>query len=143
MKRESIMLGVIGLLAGLLIAGTTAVLAVNNDNHTMMGRLGMDSDSHHSMMDDSDMSMADMSNMLKGKTGDDFDESFIGQMIVHHQGAIDMALLAKNNAKHDEVKKLAEDILSAQSREIDMMQSWQSDWGYKSTNSTQMNGMSH
>ena len=46
-----------------------------------------------------------------------------------------MAKLAKDNAKHDEIKKLADDILSAQSKEIDMMQTWQTDWGYESSSS--------
>ena len=83
-------------------------------------------------MRNEDMAMGEMTNMLKNKTGDDFDKAFIEQMIIHHQGAIDMAKLAQNNAKHDEVKNLANDILSAQSKEIDMMQIWQGDWGYKS-----------
>jgi len=79
------------------------------------------------------MTMSQMSEDLRGRTGDDFDQAFISGMIEHHQGAIDMANLAKENAKHDEIKKLADDILSAQSKEIDMMQTWQADWGYKST----------
>jgi uncharacterized protein (DUF305 family) len=65
---------------------------------------------------------------------------------VHHQGAIDMANLVKDNAKHDELKSLANDILAAQSREIEMMRSWQTQWGYSSTSShepSNMNGMSH
>jgi uncharacterized protein (DUF305 family) len=63
--------------------------------------------------------------------GDDFDKAFLKEMIDHHQGAIDMAMLAEANAKHGEIKKLSQDILSAQSSEIDMMQTWQTDWGYK------------
>jgi uncharacterized protein (DUF305 family) len=83
------------------------------------------------MMDNDDMSMSEMTSKLQGKTGDDFDKAFISDMIAHHQGAIDMAKLAKANAKHDEIKKMADDIISAQSKEIDMMQTWQGDWGYK------------
>lgn len=77
------------------------------------------------------MTMAQMSEALKTKTSDDFDKLFLTEMIDHHQGAIDMAKLAKTNAKHDEIKKMADDIISAQSKEIDMMQTWQGDWGYK------------
>jgi len=51
-------------------------------------------------------------------------------MIMHHQGAIEMANLAKQQAKHEEIKNMANDIISAQSKEIDMMQSWQTNWGY-------------
>lgn len=71
------------------------------------------------------MSMNGMQSQLQGKTGDDFDKNFIDMMIAHHQGAIQMAGLAKQNAKHDEVKKMAGDIISAQSKEIDMMKEWQ------------------
>lgn len=144
MKKEAILFGVIGLLAGLLIAGTTAVLAVNNDNHSMMRMIGMNMDRMHQEMTDdhSSMSMADMTEQLKTKTGDDFDKAFIEMMIAHHEGAIDMAKLTEANAKHDEVKKLGQDIISAQSREIDMMQTWQTDWGYKNTpQSHDMNNM--
>ena len=35
--------------------------------------------------------------MLKNKTGDDFDKAFIEQMIIHHQGAIEMATLVLLN----------------------------------------------
>lgn len=82
---------------------------------------------------DSSMTMSQMTADLESKAGDDFDKAFIASMIDHHQGAIDMAKLAQNNAKHDEVKQLATDILAAQSKEIDMMQTWQTDWGYKVT----------
>lgn len=92
----------------------------------------------HMMMDDDDMmdhdamsmSMNDMSGMLEGRTGDAFDEAFIEGMIPHHQGAIDMAKAAQASAKHAEIKAMAEDIITAQQSEIDMMKQWQKDWGY-------------
>jgi uncharacterized protein (DUF305 family) len=79
----------------------------------------------------SDTSMSEMTNSLKPLKGDEFDKAFIDHMIAHHQGAIDMAKLIETNAKHDQLKQLGQDIISAQSKEIDMMQSWQVDWGYK------------
>jgi hypothetical protein len=84
-----------------------------------------------SMMNDGmGMSMHGMTMMLEGKTGDAFDAAFIEMMIPHHQGAIDMAKLAQQNAKHVEIQQMAEDIISAQQREIDEMKQWQSSWGY-------------
>jgi uncharacterized protein (DUF305 family) len=68
--------------------------------------------------------------MLQGKTGDVFDEAFIRMMIPHHQGAIDMARLAQKNAKHQEIKDMADDIISAQQSEIDLMKQWLEAWGY-------------
>lgn len=76
------------------------------------------------------MSMDDMAAMLEGKTGDAFDEAFLEGMIPHHQGAIDMARAAQTSAKHEEIKRMAEDIISAQQREIDQMRQWMRDWGY-------------
>jgi len=83
---------------------------------------------HEQMMGDSEMTMGDMVNSLKGKTGDDFDKTFISEMIVHHEGAVEMAEAALKNAKHEEIKKMAEDIISAQTREIDQMKEWQRSW---------------
>jgi hypothetical protein len=84
----------------------------------------------HDMDDMMSMSMDDMSAMLEGKTGDEFDAAFIEGMIPHHQGAIDMAQAALQSAKHEEIKAMARDIMSAQQREIDQMKQWQQSWGY-------------
>lgn len=51
----------------------------------------------------------------------DVNTDFAQMMITHHQGAIEMAKLADDNAEHDEIKDLAEAIISAQEREIDVM----------------------
>lgn len=144
MKKESIMIGVIGLLVGVVLTGFVAGQAVNNNNSSMMRMMGMHTSTNsEGMMDDDDMSMGEMTTMLNSKTGDDFDKAFIEQMIIHHQGAIDMAKLAEANAKHDEIKNLSKDILSAQSKEIDEMQTWQTDWGYKTTPSIESHNMMH
>lgn len=75
-----------------------------------------------------DMMMEDMTASLRDKNGDAFDRAFIAEMIIHHQGAIDMARLALTQAKHQEIKDLAEDIISAQTREISQMEAWQASW---------------
>ena len=51
----------------------------------------------------------------------DVNTDFAQMMITHHQRAIEMAKLAADNAEHDEIKDLAEAIISAQEREIDVM----------------------
>lgn len=85
----------------------------------------------HDMGDDMmGMSMNDMAAMLDGKTGDAFDKAFIEGMIPHHQGAIDMARAAQTSAKHEEIKRMADAIISAQQQEIDQMNQWLKDWGY-------------
>lgn len=140
MKREPLLYGAIGLLAGILIAGSATVLTVNNDNHPMMRVMGMNTEHSHEKPPAShnEMSMANMTEQLKSKSGDDFDKAFIEMMISHHEGAIIMAKLAPARAKHDEIKKLSEDVISAQTKEINDMRQWQKDWGYTGDEMMQM-----
>src|SRR3989344_2592080 len=126
MNNETILAGIIGLLLGVIIATFGVTYAVNKDHNGMMSQM-------MSMHSGSSMSMDQMVAGLQGKTSDDFDKIFISQMIDHHQGAIDMANLAKQNAKHDEIKKLADDIVIAQTKEINQMKTWQQLWGYSSS----------
>lgn len=128
--------GIIGLLGGVLIAVLVASNAVNNNNQGMMRMMGMRMPEAREMEKEEmhrggmDMSMNEMAESLKNKTGDEFDKAFILSMIDHHQGAIDMANLAKVNGVHNEIKKMAEDIIAVQSKEILMMKDWQKMWGY-------------
>lgn len=78
------------------------------------------------------MSMADMMHSmnaeLQGKTGDTFDQAFLSEMIIHHEGAVEMAQLALTNAKHQEIKDLAKAIIAAQNKEIADMKGWMKAW---------------
>ncbi len=85
---------------------------------SMMSNVGMDMDS---MMDGM---MAD----LKGKTGDAFDKAFLAGMIVHHQGAVEMAQAVLKSSQRPEMIQLANDIIAAQTKEIEMMRGWQKTW---------------
>ena len=61
--------------------------------------------------------------MMIEPTGD-ADADFVRGMIPHHQGAIDMAKILKENGKDPELKKLADDIITAQEKEIAFMNDW-------------------
>ena len=61
----------------------------------------------------------------------EFDLEFIRQMIPHHEGAVTMAKDLLTHDVHPEVKNLADSIVSSQSREIEKMRSWQSEWQRK------------
>ena len=52
------------------------------------------------------------------------DVDFVRGMIGHHQGAIDMAKIVLENGADPEVRKLAQNVISAQTAEIDWMQTW-------------------
>ncbi len=62
-------------------------------------------------------------------TFNDADVAFAQMMIVHHQGAIQMADLAPSRAQNQDVLALASRIKAAQAPEIDQMTSWLTAWG--------------
>ncbi len=72
--------------------------------------------------------MSGMTAGLEGKQGEEFDKAFIDEMIVHHQGAIEMANMAKLKSQRVEIQQLAGDIITAQSSEINMMHGWYEQW---------------
>ncbi len=134
-ENKALLYGIIGFIIGVVVTLFVARSAVNNNNMGMMNMMGMRQsqqmmESRQDEMMGHGMGMDDMVNELSDKSGDEFDKSFIDLMIEHHQGAIDMANLAKQNAKHQEIKDLAGDIIKAQTDEIGMMQQWQKTWGY-------------
>ena len=93
-------------------------------------------DSEHAMPDGTMMhgsmdmqgEMDGMMQSLDGKTGDAFDKAFLEEMIVHHKGAVVMAEAALKDAKHQEIKDLAQAIITAQNTEIKQMQDWHTGW---------------
>lgn len=87
-----------------------------------------DVDVHHSEQSSMQKDMDGMMQVLNGKSSDEFDRAFLSEMIVHHQGAVHMAQAALQNAKHQEIKDLAQNIISAQNDEIQKMQDWQRSW---------------
>lgn len=72
--------------------------------------------------------MMDMTARMKGKTGDELDKVFLEDMIVHHEGAVDMAKELQKGTKRPELQKMAKDIIDVQTNEISMMKAWLRDW---------------
>ena len=54
----------------------------------------------------------------KLRTADPFDEAFLGMMIPHHEGAIEMAKVELAKGSDPELKALAQDIVDEQEREL-------------------------
>jgi uncharacterized protein (DUF305 family) len=78
----------------------------------------------------------DMS-MDLGPADADYDLRFIDGMLMHHQGAVNMAQEALSKSQRPEIKKLAQDIIAAQNREISQMKEWRTAW-YPKADSTPM-----
>lgn len=115
METKPLLYGLIGFfLGGLLVSVAATTFDKPAPNHA------------------SGMSMAQMTESLRDKRGDEFDRAFIAAMIEHHEGAVSMAELSADNAKHDEIKRLSQDIISTQKTEVSEMKQWQDDWGYSS-----------
>ena len=126
----------IGFLAGALImslyttttTGSTRTMMEMMDRH-MEKELDEDGDGDHEMGMGS--SMEDMMQSMMGKTDVDADKAFLEAMIIHHEGAIQMAEVIRTTTRRPEIITLANDIITAQTREIDMMKNWQTQWGLK------------
>lgn len=58
------------------------------------------------------------------KAAPDFDKEFLSQMIVHHEMAVMMGRMLAAGTTRDEMKTLADNIITSQTREIKMMQDW-------------------
>ncbi|HAQ59487.1 MAG TPA: DUF305 domain-containing protein [Microbacterium sp.] len=85
-----------------------------DDWGTPMGDMGgMD---HGGMMSDTDMQA------LEDATGVEASRLFLEQMIVHHEGAIEMAQTEVDNGQNADVIALAEAIIASQTTEITTME---------------------
>lgn len=73
---------------------------------------------------------------MEGMVGDmdrlmttpDFDKEFLSQMIVHHEMAVMMGQMLARGTDRGEMKTLADNIITSQTREIEMMRSWLAEW---------------
>ena len=57
-----------------------------------------------------------------------FDKAFIDAMIPHHESAIEMATVALEESDNERIRKIAQDIVDAQEREIAQMRDWRQEW---------------
>jgi len=75
-------------------------------------------------MNSSESKNMDMSHIQSMKPGRDYDLMFMDMMIPHHEEAITMSRDALTKAQHQEVKTLAQQIIDAQTKEVDQMKKW-------------------
>lgn len=117
--------------AALLLATTLAACAGTADDEPATG--GEPSTSAESPADD----------VANASLHNDADTEFAQMMIVHHEGAVEMADLAVERAGSEEVRALGERIAAAQGPEIEQMTSWLEAWGEDLPAEADMGGMDH
>ncbi len=86
---------------------------------------------HHGMGSNTSMHMGMMGtdeDITRLEKAADFDTTFVEEMIPHHQMAVMMASMLKNGTQRPEMKKLADDIITSQTNEIEQMRKWLSEW---------------
>lgn len=112
------------------LALVVGILIGRGLSNNRMNMNSMHKMSDGTMMKNHDMQamMHDMNASLRGKTGDAFDKTFLEEMIIHHQGAVDMAQEVLKVSKRPELINLANEIITAQEKEISMMKGWLDTW---------------
>ncbi len=63
-----------------------------------------------------------------GPTDTNYNLRFIDGMILHHQGAVEMAKEVQQKSQRPELKQLADAIITDQNQEIGQMQQWRTAW---------------
>ncbi len=101
------------LVAGMLMAGASPALSQHDHAHDASPAVG-------EMM----AAMERMQRAMAAPMSGDMDVDFARMMIPHHQGATDMARLQLAHGKDPELRKLAEEIIAAQEKEIRFLNDW-------------------
>lgn len=117
---------IVSLVVLLLLAGGLAVLLPKKSNKTSVTPASSQAQT----------SMSAMQKQFEGYKGTEYDKIFLASMITHHKGAVQMAQMALTSAKHQEIKDMANNIISDQNKEITQMQAWQTAWGYSTSDTT-------
>lgn len=121
---------VIGIVIGALFM---SIISLEDGEEQVASKESVQDQSHHQMSEagsQQGMTMDDMVQILKDKSGDEYDKAFLIEMISHHEGAIEMAKMSQKQAKHEELRELSNTIMLTQEAEVKMMKEWQKEWGY-------------
>lgn len=86
---------------------------------------GMSMPAGHSMSDGTMDMTAEIDALREAEP---FDRTFIDAMIRHHEQAVEAAEIALGESERDEIRTLAQEIIDAQTSEIEQLQEWRESW---------------
>lgn len=126
MKNNTLIVVLLSLIIGLFIGYSLG------ENKIVSSEVQKIEDEHEEEIISSDgamiHAMEEMMLEFNGKTGVEYEKAFLRGMIVHHIGAVEMAEELLEQTERPELVKMANDIITTQSKEVDMMKSWMSEW---------------
>lgn len=123
MNKQIILISVTAFMVGFVFNSIFTTIFSPKQMHQMP-----DGEMMHDKHMDMQAMMHDMNASLRGKTGDALDRAFLDEMIIHHEGAVDMAQVLLDGTQRPELITLANEIISAQNNEINMMKKWKTEW---------------
>lgn len=103
----------------IVLAGSVGMATAQSAGHGMHGAAEQGStEAYREAMDRMHETMAALD------YSDNADVDFARGMIPHHQAAIDMARIVLEHGQDPEIRKLAEEVIDAQEREIRQLEEW-------------------
>ena len=104
---------------GIAVLVRSAVLLISVAAASEVGPL---TEPERSFLASTQASMRTMMAGMESTHEGDVDQDFIGQMIPHHQGAIDMAKAELRYGHNEQLRRIAQEIIVEQQAEIAVMQ---------------------
>jgi hypothetical protein len=128
-SRSFIRKRVISLVATALVAATSFALSqVPTRAYHVRGTIPIqyvadrpDQSREQSFLSENDAAMNKMMADMTIKPTGDIDRDFVAMMVPHHQGAVDMAQAELKYGRNEQLRRLAQEIIAAQQKEIAFM----------------------
>jgi hypothetical protein len=112
------------LAAGIAMALATGCFALAHDaphNSATLQSTGLPSADEEAYLAENDAAMKKMMTDMEITPTGDVDADFVGAMVPHHQGAVDMARAELRYGRNEKLRRIAQEIIVGQMQEITAM----------------------